>query len=159
VRGYIQSPLVLRGLEGGLSYSYWRYDSDRDVHLVTPTLGYWVREDLGVEARMTIAIARFPDVVGSQTEVVNSYGLRGLWFARPTFTLGLDYALGSQLDLPPTLSQLVVLRSHFFTAFVDQKLPHGFGVRPLFAVEYRTNTQTDRSLVYLSPEVGAYLRW
>jgi hypothetical protein len=153
LKGWALSPII-GPIDAFFAYSFWYYTTGEVVQIFNPSVGIVLPHELRLDVRGWIAFANLLGVRG-QSEAVGAAGGQLAWSATQRFDAGVTYTYGAEVDLSPTLSQLLAYRSHMATAFVDWLLGRHGGLRPLGGVAYRI----DQAITIWSLEMSAYGRW
>jgi hypothetical protein len=153
LKGWVLSPIIDR-FDGFFAYSLWYYTSGEVVQIFNPSLGIALPHEFRLDLRGWIALANLLAAQG-QSEAVGAAGAQLGWSVTPRIDAGVTYTYGAEVDLSPTLSQLLAYRSHVATAFVDLLLGRRGGLRPLGGVAYRI----EHAITIWSLEISAYGRW
>lgn len=146
---------------GSLAYAFWQYHSDKTVHIIAPSLGYAITDDLLLELREWTSFVVAPP----KTDWVAAAGVRATWRLLAPLSLGAAYTYGPQLDQaqysfttssqPP---QFLLLKSHVIGVFADWRLQRELGLQPMLAFEHRTAPSGAVALIYTA-ELASYFRW
>jgi hypothetical protein len=153
LKGWILSPIIGR-LDAFFAYSFWYYSIGEVVQIFNPSLGIALPHEFRLDVRGWVALA---NLLGShgQSEAVGAAGAQLAWSATPRLDMGGTYTYGAEVDLSPTVTQLLKYRSHVATVYVDWLLGRHGGLRPLGGVDYRI----DQAITIWSLEMSAYGRW
>lgn len=141
-----------------LGAAYWQYRDDRDVVILSPSLGAAITESVDLLARYWLTSVIASDAIGNTTvDWVHSVGGRVSWRVLPRLSLALDYTYGVQLERNPTSTELLDLRSHVVSLIAVALLTRTFGIDGVLSLERRDG----RGGAVLGPaaEVGAFVRW
>jgi hypothetical protein len=84
--------------------------------------------------------------------------VRGVYRLHPRLDTFLEYIYGAQLDMVPSIYQLVALRSHVGIVGADLLAFRNFGLRASYKLEFRTNPY-NLTIPIHTPEIGLYTRW
>jgi tetratricopeptide (TPR) repeat protein len=150
LKGWALTPMVDK-LDAFVAYSFWYYSNGEIVHILNPALGVALPREFRLDVRGWIAAASLQ----SRSNFVGAGGVQLGWSATRRLDAGVTYTYGAEVDLSPTLTQLLSYRSHAATAFVDFLLGRRGGIRPLAGVAYRI----DGDIVIWSLELTGYGRW
>jgi hypothetical protein len=153
LKGWALAPII-GPLDVFFAYSFWYYASGEVVQIFNPSVGFALPHAFRLDARGWVALANLLGGQG-QSEAVGAVGAQLGWSANTRLDAGITYTYGAEVDLSPTLSQLLAYRSHTATAFVDWLLGRHGGLRPLGGLAYRM----DQAIAIWSLEISAYGRW
>lgn len=153
------APITTR-VAGSLSYSLWHYASEQLVNLINPSVNVVLKDGISLDLRLWLAAVRAPatDKSPAQSDLAVSAGFQVSWSVHPRVDVAGGYTYGGQLELNPTIYQLLEAKSHTVFAVADILYDRKRGVRPLIGLERRA-LPSGEVLWIPSLEIGGYWRW
>lgn len=152
---------IVAVFDGSVAYSFWYFSGGETVHIVNPSLGIALPNEVRLEGRAWISLA----TSGGRSLVEGAGGGLVTWSPSPRVSAGMTYTYGAEADavaqvfpLSGSVDQFLEYRSHVAAAFADWRLDRFAGVRPVAGVERREDAAGN--VVWItSIELGLYARW
>jgi tetratricopeptide (TPR) repeat protein len=159
VRGWLSVQVASRW-SGYLAYSFWQYHNYKSAHIIAPTIGYALNDNVQLELRWWSSfLVLDPPTHSAMTSPAHAGGGRVMWRILTPWILGISYTYGRQLDQSPANYEFLRFNSHVLGAFADWTVARDWGVSPSLGFERRKASSSGAVVLIYSAEMASYIRW